>query len=92
MKLVFHLCEKISGIVLLSLAHECVDAINPPIHTEIEHPVVRVRLRESLFFEGHFNIPGFAGFQAFAPAGTRDWRFFFSLSASFVRFSGFSLT
>ena len=49
MKLVFHLCEKISGIVLLSLAHECVDAINPPIHTEIEHPVVRVRLRESLF-------------------------------------------
>ena len=68
------------------------DASNPPIHTEIEDPVVRLLLRESLLLERRLNIPGFAGFQAFAPAGTRDWRFFFNISVSFVRFSGFSFT
>ena len=31
------------------MAQERVDASNPPIHTEIENPVVRFLLRESLF-------------------------------------------
>jgi hypothetical protein len=33
----------------LSVTQERVDASNPPIHTEIEDPVVRFLLRESFF-------------------------------------------